>query len=133
MATYDVVIVGGGAIGSAIAYFLMREPGFAGSVAVVEKDPTYATASSALSAGGIRQQYSTEVNIRIGQFAIGFMRDVPTTLMVDDEAPAISLREQGYLFLASPDGLADLRANHVLQRRLGVAVEMLPVGALLGR
>ena len=131
--TYDVVIVGGGAVGSAIAYFLMREPGFAGSVAVVERDPTYRTASTTLSAGGVRQQYSTEVNIRIGQFGIGFMRDVPTTLMVDDEAPAISLREQGYLFLASPDGLADLQANHVLQRRLGVAVELLPVDALLGR
>ena len=130
---YDVVIVGGGAIGSAIAYFLMLEPGFAGSVAVVERDPTYRTASTALSAGGIRQQYSTEVNIRIGQFGIGFMRGISTTLMVDDEAPTINLREQGYLFLASPEGLADLQANHALQRRLGVAVELLETDALLRR
>jgi len=130
---YDVVIVGGGAIGSAIAYFLMLEPGFAGSVAVVERDPTYRTASTALSAGGIRQQYSTEVNIRIGQFGIGFMRGISTTLMVDDEAPTINLREQGYLFLASPEGLADLQANHALQRRLGVALELLETDALLRR
>lgn len=133
MATYDVVIVGGGAIGSAIAYFLMREPGFAGSVAVVEKDPTYATASSALSAGGIRQQYSTEVNIRIGQFGIGFMREAATTLAVNGDPAMLDLREQGYLFLASPDGYANLQANHELQRRLGVAVELLPVGALSRR
>lgn len=133
MAAYDVVIVGGGAVGSAIAYFLAREPGFAGSVAVVEKDPTYRTASSTLAAGGIRQQYSNEVNIRIGQFGIGFMREVGTTLAVDGEAPSLGLREQGYLFLATPDGLAVLEENHALQRRLGVAVELLPTDRLLAR
>ncbi len=130
---YDVVIVGGGAVGSAIACFLMQEPGFAGSVVVVEKDPTYRTASSALSAGGIRQQYSAEVNIRIGQYGIGFMRNATTTLAVDGDEPALGLREQGYLFLASPEGLADLEANHAVQRRLGVAVQLLSVDALLRR
>ncbi len=130
---YDVVIVGGGAVGSAIAYFLMREPGFAGSVAVVERDPTYRTASSALSAGGIRQQYSTEINIRISRFSIGFLRDAATLLAVDGDAPMLGLREPGYLFLASSDGLATLKVNHALQRRLGVAVELLAVDALVVR
>ncbi len=133
MAACDVVIVGGGAVGSAIAYFLAREPGFAGSIAVVEKDPTYRTASSTLAAGGIRQQYSNEVNIRIGQFGIGFMREAGITLAVDGEAPSLGLREQGYLFLATPDGTAVLEENHALQRRLGVGVELLPVDRLLAR
>lgn len=131
--TYDVVIIGGGAVGSATAYFLMQEPGFSGSVAVVEKDPSYRTASSALSAGGIRQQYSSEVNIRIGQFGIGFMRAAGTTLAVDGEAPTLGLREQGYLFLASPDGVGHLHANHALQRSLGVEVELLEGDDLLRR
>ena len=131
--SFDVVIAGGGAVGSAVAYFLMQEPGFDGTVAVVEKDPTYRVASSTLSAGGIRQQYSAEVNIRIGQFGIGFMRAAGETLAVDGEAPALGLREQGYLFLASPDGLGHLEANHATQRRLGVAVDMLPVDTLSAR
>ena len=45
-----VVIAGGGVIGSAIAYFLASHPRFAGEVTVLERDPTYAQASSALSA-----------------------------------------------------------------------------------
>ncbi len=86
-----------------------------------------------LSVGGIRQQYSAEVNVRIGQFGIGFMRDAANLLAVEGEAPTLGLREQGYLFLASPDGLSVLEANHALQRRLGVNVALLPAKALLQR
>jgi glycine/D-amino acid oxidase-like deaminating enzyme len=46
---YDVAIVGGAVIGSAVAYFLSANPDFKGSVLVVEKDPTYARASTSLS------------------------------------------------------------------------------------
>ena len=72
----QVVIIGGGVIGSAIASFLLRDPAFGGTVTVIERDPTYARASSALSASSIRQQFSTPVNIAIGQFGIEFMRDL---------------------------------------------------------
>ena len=53
----DVIIAGGGVIGSAIAYFLKGWVGFQGSVLVVEKDPTYELSSTSRSAGGVRQQY----------------------------------------------------------------------------
>ena len=54
-----VAIIGGGAIGSAVAYWLTADPAFAGEVVVVERDPAYRAASSALSASSIRQQFST--------------------------------------------------------------------------
>jgi glycine/D-amino acid oxidase-like deaminating enzyme len=123
-----VVVIGGGAIGSSIAWWLTLEPGV--SVTVVERDPTYARASSALSASSIRQQFSTPVNIEIGRFGIEFLRGIGRHLAVDGEAPDIGLCEPGYLFLASEAGLDILRDNHRIQREHGADVALLSTGEL---
>lgn len=128
-----VVIVGGGAIGSSAAYWLTADPAFSGEVVVVERDPTYAQASSALSAGSIRQQFSTPVNIAIGRFGIEFLREVGRHLAVGPERPDIALRETGYLFLATPAGIAVLEDNHRLQKRHGADVALLAPEALRER
>ena len=60
--SYDVVIVGGAAIGSSTAWHLMADPSFKGRVLVLEKDPAYRLSASALSAASIRQQFSSTVN-----------------------------------------------------------------------
>ena len=129
----DVVIVGGGAVGSSIAYFLARDPGFGGKVIVVERDPTYKTASSALSASSIRQQFSTPTNIQLSRFGIDFLRAIGTHLEVDGEQPDIGLREPGYLFLASPDGVRVLEANHGVQTAYGADVALLDPADLAAR
>ncbi len=129
-----VVIIGGGAIGSAIAYFTLADPQFRGSVQVIERDPSYARASSALSASSIRQQFSSLINIQIGLFGIEFLRDVGRHLQIDRAAtPDIALREQGYLFLASEAGAAQLRENHALQVAQGAAIELMSRDSLRGR
>lgn len=128
-----VVIVGGGAIGSAVAYWLSADPAFAGEVVVLERDPTYARASSALSASSIRQQFSTPVNIAIGQFGIGFLRDVAHTLAVGGETPALGLTERGYLYLATAAGAEALKANHALQTAHGAEVALLTPDELAAR
>jgi glycine/D-amino acid oxidase-like deaminating enzyme len=133
MTRYDVVIVGGGVIGSAIAHFLAQDPDFGGTVAVVERDPTYRTASSALSASSIRQQFSTAVNIAISRFGISFLRDIGRHLAVDGQAPEIGLREPGYLYLASPEGLPVLEENHRIQRAEDVKVALLNPDELVAR
>ena len=125
-----VVVIGGGVIGGAIATFL-RLGG--ASVTLVERDPTYAAASSSLSASSIRQQFSQPVNIALSQYGIAFLRDAAAHLSVDGDAPALGLREPGYLYLAGPAGLDVLRANHAVQRAAGVQVVLLDPAALRGR
>ena len=124
----DVLVIGGGVMGSSAAYHLKTDPAFTGTVTVIERDPTYATASSALSASSIRQQFSTPLNIHLSRFGIGFLRRAYELLAVD-----LGLKEPGYLFLASPAGEPVLRANHAIQKGEGCAVELLDPAALKAR
>ena len=125
-----VVIVGGGVIGSAVAYFLTAHPRFQGRVTVLERDPSYTLASSALSASSIRQQFSTPLNIQMSQFGIAFLRDLHQHLAVDGELPELALSEHGYLYLATEAGAATLRENHKIQRAEQVDVALLNQDAL---
>lgn len=131
-ASGDVVIIGGGVIGSAIAYFL-ASGGFAGSVVVVERDSTYRTSSTALSAASIRQQFSVPENIAMSMFGIEFLRRVDEHLGVDGEPIALSLHEGGYLFLATPDKRGILARNHALQTAAGADIAWLEPDALTAR
>ena len=132
MQELPVVIVGGGAIGSAIAYFLtLQQPGL--PVVVIERDPSYAQASSALSASSIRQQFSTAINIALSQFGIGFLRNLKTELAVGNDRPDIGLVEDGYLYLATAAGEGVLRENHALQRAHEVDVALLDPAQLKAR
>lgn len=115
-------------MGSSVAWHLKRDAGFAGSVTVIERDPTYARASSALSASSIRQQFSTPLNIHLSRFGIGFLRRAHELLDVD-----LGLKEPGYLFLASAAGEAVLKANHAIQKGEDCAVELLDPAALRAR
>jgi glycine/D-amino acid oxidase-like deaminating enzyme len=128
-----VAVIGGGAIGSAVAYFTLADPAFAGEVVVIERDPSYARASSALSASSIRQQFSTPVNIAIGAFGIDFLRRAGDHLAAGGERPDIGLVEPGYLFLATAQGRPTLAASHAVQRAHGAAVALLDPEALRAR
>jgi glycine/D-amino acid oxidase-like deaminating enzyme len=127
-----IVIIGGGVIGSAIAHFLtQQQPGC--DVTVVERDPTYARASSALSASSIRQQFSTDINIQLSTYGIGFLRQVHTLLACHGDTPHIGLHEGGYLYLATAAGEATLRSNHRLQTAHGADVALLTPAQLAQR
>ncbi|MBH69547.1 MAG: FAD-dependent oxidoreductase [Rhodospirillaceae bacterium] len=128
MQGYDVVIVGGGVIGSSIAYFLKASSAFSGSVAVVEKDPTYALASSPRSLGGIRQQFSITENIEIGLFAHKFIENVSSYLSLDGETVDLGWFERGYLYLVTEAGRDILIENNRLQRKLGAKIDLMTPG-----
>jgi FAD-dependent oxidoreductase domain-containing protein 1 len=120
----DVVICGGAAIGSSVAYHLAADPGFKGKVIVVEKDPTYRYSASALSAASIRQQFSSSVNIRISLHGIAFLRNIGAHLAVEGEVPSIDLHEGGYLYVASGEGASVLAANQKLQQAEGADIAL---------
>jgi FAD-dependent oxidoreductase domain-containing protein 1 len=133
MEKFDVVIVGGAAVGSAAAYFLAADPLFSGSLLVLEQDPSYQRCATALSVASIRHQFSVAENIRMSIFGTQFVRDIGRTLAVDGAAPEVGWHEGGYLFLAGEAGHATLQANHRLQCELGADVALLDAQQLRHR
>ena len=121
---YDVLIVGGGVIGSSIAYHLLSD-GVDGTVAVLEKDPSYEFASSPRSMGGIRQQFSTEINIRIGLYGIEAIERFDEEMAVAREPAHADFHPRGYLFLADENNWETIQKQYRLQRSLGVEVDLL--------
>lgn len=130
---FDVVIVGGAAIGSAAAYFLTADGSWQGSVAVLEPDPSYEFSATARSAASIRHQFSTAENIQMSLFGTQFLRQFRTLMEVDGDCPDPVFREGGYLFLATQDGVGVLQDNHALQTRLGADIALLQADELQQR
>lgn len=123
--TYDVVIIGGGVIGSSVAYHLSANPDFTGRIAVVERDPTYAASSSSLSTSAIRQQFATPANIRMSNYSIAFLRRARELLAVEGHDADIALREPGYLILGGPGDRAAFQARVATQHACGINTELL--------
>jgi len=129
---YDVIIVGGGIIGTSIAYNLAHD-GFKGKIAVFEMDPTYGHSTTALSNAGIREQFSTEINNKISMYALDILEKFEEEMAVDGEPAHIDFKRTGYLFIATNENqMAILRKNHALQKGLGAKVELLKGKEILG-
>ncbi|NHB78311.1 NAD(P)/FAD-dependent oxidoreductase [Rhodobacter calidifons] len=123
--SYDVVIIGGAIMGSSTAWWL-TQMGFPGRVLVVERDPSYERAATALSFSCIRQQFSTELNIRISQFGAEFVQSLRARMGGDDRIPALKIQNFGYLYLADTPAFADvLRANQAVQAAAGAGTRLL--------
>ena len=114
------LIIGGGGVGSATACFLSQIAGQSERITVIERDPTYQSASSSLSASSIRQQFSTPVNVQLSQFGWEFMRGCVDEAGVP--GGAVGLNERGYLFLGQSHQTGLLRERADANRALGVAI-----------
>ncbi len=88
-------------------------------VAVFEKDPTYEFSSTTLSAGGVREQFSTEVNIRISQYSIDFYEKFDERMEVNGEKAHAEFRQRGYLFLASEKNWPLIQSHYQFQKSWG--------------
>lgn len=118
----EIVIVGGGVVGLSIAYHLAKRG--LEDVVVIERG-YLAEGASGRNGGGVRQQWSTEINIRLMQESVELCRRFAVELGVN-----VWFRQGGYLFLArNAAEVARLEKNIVLQNRCGVATRMLAPAA----
>ncbi len=124
--SYDVVIVGGAIMGSSAAWFLSGDPDFDGSVLVVERDPSYENCSTAHTNSCMRQQYSSEINVRVSQFAAEFVKNLRAWMGGDERVPELAIRSFGYMFLAADEAFAEgLRASHAVQVAAGAGTRLM--------
>ncbi len=124
--SYDLVIVGGAIMGSSTAWFLTENEDFNGSVLVVERDTTYENCSTAHTNSCMRQQFSTELNVRISQFAADFVNNVRERMGGDERVPELSVQSFGYMYLADNNAFADvLRESQKVQLAAGAATQVM--------
>ena len=124
MKKVDIIVIGGGIVGSAVAYFLARS-GRAGSVSVIEPDPSYEFSATPAANGGIRQLFSLTENIVMAQYGLDFFVGFDQQMAIDDEPADIGFRRRGYLFISDGGEHAQMEANHHLQTSLGARVDLL--------
>lgn len=125
----EIIIIGGGIVGSAAAYFLAAA-GCGADVTVIEPDPTYGRATTPAGAGGVRCLMSRPENIQMSLASREFYAAFNDSMATEDHQPEINFRRQGYLFLGSPKGAGVLEQNYQTQQAEGVDVELLDVDAL---
>lgn len=117
----DVAIIGGGAIGAAVAYYLkLASPSL--SVTVIERDPTYGIASTPRASGGVRRLFSLPENIELSNYSIPFFENFPATMAVDGQNAEIGFKKNGYIFIVPPASIDLLKANYNTEKEMGCNV-----------
>lgn len=114
MHTADVVIIGGGIVGSSIAYHLTANG--CRNVLVIERESAQGKGSTGKSMGGVRAQFSTPVSIQMSLYSIPFYASFEERL-----GYPCDYRPQGYLFCATSESqMAYLRTNYAQQVKMGL-------------
>lgn len=125
----DVAIIGGGAIGASVAYYLrLADPNL--SVTVIERDPTYEIASTPRAAGGVRRLFSIPENIELSNYSIPFFENFAETMAVNGERAEIGFKKNGYLFIVPPNDVEMLKRNYETELEMGCNVHWLDPDAL---
>ena len=129
---FDIAVIGGGIIGSGVAYFLLQEDP-ALSVCVIEPDPSYEFASALRSSGGCRVQFTGRENIAMSLFSLDFIRNFETTMAIGDRPAPVDWVEGGYLFVVPPEHTHQLEINARFQLAEGCTLDLLSPSELKDR
>lgn len=117
----DVAIIGGGAMGSAVAYYIRTmDPSV--RVTVIERDPTYEIASTPRASGGVRRLFSLPENIELSNYSIPFFEEFPQVMAIDGTPAEIGFKKGGYIFIVPPSATDMLRENYDTELSLGCNV-----------
>lgn len=126
----DILIVGGGVIGSSIAYNLLND-GYTGRIVLFEKDGLYEYASTPRSAGGFRQLFTTPVNIQLSRYSLQIYKNFKQAMAIDGEEAEIDFKQRGYLLLATEEMMPYFEKQMTLQHAHGVRSQLLQSQDLL--
>ena len=117
--TADIVIIGGGVMGASAAYHLAK--GGMKNIVLLEKEEFFGTGATGRCAGGVRYQFSTEINIKLS------LKSLPMIERFKEEiGQDVSYRQCGYLLVATNEQDANVFKHNVqLQNQLGVQTQFL--------
>ena len=114
----DIIIIGGGIMGSATAYSLMQADKRL-KIVVIEKDPSYTRASTTLSMSNARIQFSLKQNVQISQYAFETLERFEQDMVAGGRTPRIGFKREGNLFVVDAQGLESAKSAIQLQKDLG--------------
>src|SRR5690349_12074355 len=117
--TADIVIIGGGVMGASAAYHLAKHG--MKNIVLLEKEELFGTGATGRCAGGVRYQFSTEINVKLS------LESLPMIERFQEETGQdVNYRQCGYLLIATNEQDAStFRRNVEMQNRLGVQTELL--------
>jgi sarcosine oxidase subunit beta len=117
--TASIIIIGGGVMGASTAYHLAAKG--IKDILLLEKEDFFGTGATGRCAGGVRYQFSTEVNIKLSQASL------PMIERFEEEiGQAVDYHKWGYLFLLTKEAeIETFKRNLELQHSLGVKTEWL--------
>ena len=126
---YDVIVIGGGVVGCSAAWHLLTGASEL-RVLVVEPDPSFTRAASSASSGGVRQLFTRPENVLMSQYTLELIDDwsrwtSPSGDTHPDAVIDLSWRDNGYLFITSPELSDALRSDYEQQVALGVEASWL--------
>jgi FAD-dependent oxidoreductase domain-containing protein 1 len=118
----DMIIIGGGIMGSATAYSLLKADHRL-KIVVIEKDPAYTHASTTLSMSNARIQFSLKQNVQISQYAFETLERFEEDMGVGDRKPRIGFKREGNLFVVDEKGLESATSAMQMQKDLGCDIQ----------
>ena len=122
--TADIVIIGGGVMGASAAYHLAQRG--LKNIVLLEKEEFFGQGATGRCAGGVRYQFSTEINVKLS------IESLPMIERFKDEiGQEVSYKQCGYLLVATNEKDANaFRYNVKLQNKLGVSTQLLSLSLI---